>query len=153
MGLFSRNKPVDFFSAEEKEVLLEAIRQAELRTSGEVRLFVENHCRFIDPLDRAAEIFTALEMQRTTLRNAVLVYVALKDRQMALLGDEGIHQQVGNAFWQSEVQAMLQQVQQGKLAQGLTNVITDIGEALHRYFPYDQATDKNELPDDIVFGK
>jgi hypothetical protein len=30
--------------------------------------------------------------------------------------------------------------------------VIDIGDALHTHFPFDNDTDKNELPDDIVFG-
>jgi uncharacterized membrane protein len=150
---FLRKKPADFFSVEEKKVLLEAIEQAERTTSGEVRLYVESHCRFVDPLDRAAEVFYSLKMNETALKNGVLVYVAIKDKQLAIFGDEGIHTKVGQAFWQTQVTHIVQQVRQQHLAQGLVNVITDIGQALHRHFPYDPATDKNELPDDIVFGR
>jgi len=79
--------------------IVAAIGQAERQTSGEIRVFVESRCRFVNPLDRAAEVFTGLKMDQTAQRNAVLVYVALKDRQLALYGDKGIHEKVGDAFW------------------------------------------------------
>ena len=153
MKLFPWQKEKDFFTAEEKEQLLEAIRKAEQRTSGEVRLFVESKCRYVDPMDRAKEIFLQLEMDKTQDRNATLVYVAVKDKQAAILGDVGIHQKVGQAYWEAEIQKMFHYFGQEHLAEGLCHCINDIGEALHHYFPYDRDTDKNELPDEIVFGR
>jgi uncharacterized membrane protein len=151
--LFPWQKQKEFFTAEEKAAILEAIRQAEQRTSGEVRLFVESHCRFVDPLDRAKEIFFNLKMDQTAERNASLIYVAVKDRQAAIFGDEGIHQRVGQQYWEEEIRKMLQQFREHHLAAGLVQCINDIGEVLHQQFPYDRDTDKNELPDDIVFGR
>lgn len=153
MKLFPWQQEKDFFTPEEKERILDAIRQAEQRTSGEVRLFIESHCRFVDALDRAKEIFYKLEMEKTAERNASLIYVAVKDRQVAVFGDEGIHQRVGQKYWEEEVNKMLVNFKQQHLADGLVLCISDIGEALHQHFPYDRDTDKNELPDEIIFGK
>lgn len=153
MKLFPWQQEKDFFTPEEKERILDAIRQAEQRTSGEVRLFIESQCRFVDALDRAKEIFFKLEMEKTAERNASLIYVAVKDRQVAVYGDEGIHQKVGQKYWEEEVNKMLVNFKQQHLADGLVLCISDIGEALHQHFPYDRDTDKNELPDEIIFGK
>jgi uncharacterized membrane protein YgcG len=152
LNLF-RKKAVDFFSKEEKELVVSAIQSAELSTSGEVRVFIESRCSFVNPIDRAIQIFGQLKMHQTAQRNAVLVYVAIKDRQLAVFGDEGIHQKVGNVFWNEAVKKMLQHFNSQNYAQGIANVVTEIGEALQQHFPYDAATDINELPDDIVFGK
>lgn len=149
-GLF-RKKP--FFTAEEQERIVEAIREAEQRTSGEVRVFVESRCRYMDAIDRAAEVFFGLEMDETDDHNGVLVYVAIKDHQLALFGDKGIHEKVGTAFWNEEVRRMIQQFDRNDIAQGIADCVRDIGEALHSHFPYDNDTDKNELPDEIVFGR
>ena len=143
----------EFFSKEESELIVDAIRSAEKQTSGEVRLFVERRCKFVDPLDRAAEIFFALKMEQTEQRNGVLVYVATKDRQLAIFGDKGIHEKVGDRFWQAEVRKMISHFNADNYAQGISKVIADIGEALHSHFPYAGEKDKNELPDDIVFGR
>jgi uncharacterized membrane protein len=151
--IFPWQKQKDFFSAEEKERIVEAIRLAEQRTSGEVRIFIESRCRFIDAIDRAREIFFQLEMEKTAERNGTLVYVAVKDKQAAVLGDEGIHQKVGQKYWEEEVNKMMVCFQQAKLADGLVQCISDIGQALYQHFPYNSDTDKNELPDEIVFGK
>ena len=153
MKIFPWQKQKDFFSAEEKERIVEAIRLAEQRTSGEVRIFIESRRRFIDAIDRAREIFFQLEMQKTAERNGTLVYVAVKDKQAAVLGDEGIHQKVGQKYWEEEVNKMMVCFQQAKLADGLVQCISEIGQSLYQHFPYNSDTDKNELPDEIVFGK
>jgi len=87
-----------FSPRKKSERMVEAIRSAEKQTSGEVRLYVESHCKMVDPLDRAKELFLQLEMMKTKDRNAVLLYFAMKDRQLAILGDEGIHQETWTRF-------------------------------------------------------
>ena len=141
-SLFRKKKP--FFTEPERSRIVEAVRTAELQTSGEVRVFVESHCPYMDAIDRAGEIFFRLEMDETAEHNAVLVYVALKDRQLAVFGDQGIHEKVGAAYWDKEVALMIENFNKENYADG---------QALHQHFPYDKNTDKNELPDDIVFGK
>lgn len=150
---FPWQKKKEFFTAEEKEQLVNAIQKAEQRTSGEVRLFVESKCRFVDAVDRAKEIFLQLQMDRTELRNATLVYIAVDDHQAAVFGDEGIHQKVGETYWKEVVGKMLFEFKQEKLMNGICTAIAQLGEALSLHFPYNKDTDKNELPDDIVFGK
>jgi uncharacterized membrane protein len=146
-------KKKEFFTEVEKQRLVAAIKQAEKNTSGEVRVFIESKCRFMDALDRAKEIFFQLEMDQTEERNATLVYVAVKDKQAAIFGDQGIHQKVGDQYWQSEVMKMLQRFKHEQLAEGISLAVTDLGQALQQYFPYNKETDKNELPDEIVFGR
>jgi uncharacterized membrane protein len=150
MSLFKRK---EFFTEEEKQAIVDAVRVAEQRTSGEVRVFVERHCRYVNAIDRAVEIFENLQMQKTELRNATLVYVATKDRQLAVFGDEGIHQKVGNEYWANEVVKMINAFNRDNIAEGIRQCVINIGEALALHFPYNRTTDKNELPDDIVFGK
>jgi uncharacterized membrane protein len=148
---FFKKKP--FFSAEEQQRIVAAIGVCEKQTSGEIRVFVESHCRFVDPLDRAAEAFYKLKMDNTQQRNGVLVYVAMKDRQLALFGDKGIHEKVGDEFWNEKVRKILSHFNKSDYTGGLERIIGEIGEALSTYFPYDKDTDQNELPDDIVFGR
>jgi uncharacterized membrane protein len=150
MPLFRKK---EFFTTEEKENIVKVVQEAEQRTSGEVRIFVESRCRYVNAIDRAIEIFGSLQMYQTQLRNGVLVYVAIKDRQLAVFGDEGIHQKVGNTYWENEVTKMIRAFNRDNIAEGISQCIKDIGEALCTHFPYDKDTDKNELPDDIVFGK
>ncbi len=150
-AFLKRNK--DFFSPDETRLIVDAIKKTELLTSGEVRVFVENRCRFVDAMDRAREIFDNLKMGQTKERNGVLIYIAIQDHQLAVLGDEGIHQKVGNEYWNVEVGKMITLFTRNNYAEAIVMCIEDIGEALHSYFPYDNKIDKNELPDDIVFGR
>ncbi|HVZ25828.1 MAG TPA: TPM domain-containing protein [Sediminibacterium sp.] len=152
LGLF-RRKPVSYFSEAEKAQIQAAIQEAEKATSGEIRVFIESRCRFVDPVWRARELFPKLRMHATASRNGVLVYLAMQDRQLAVYGDEGIHQKVGDAFWNASVQQMLQHFNKQNYTAGLCGIILEIGQALSMHFPYDPDTDTNELPDEIVFGK
>lgn len=153
MRLFPPFKKRGFFSNEQNEYIVEAIKEAEQRTSGEVRVYIESRCKFVDPLDRAAEVFWTLKMDHTEFRNSVLLYVAVKDHQFAIFADEGIHQKLGNEFWRKEVAEMSRHFRENRYTDALIYVIRDIGEALYEHFPYDSHADRNELPDDIMFGK
>ena len=153
MSLFSLFRKKDFFSLEERQQIVAAVQNAERMTSGEVRVFVENRCSYMDAIDRAKEIFAELKMYETHDRNAVLLYVALKDKQLAIFGDEGIHRKLGNEYWNTEVKKMIDNFNKENYAEGIKVVVEDIGEALTQLFPYNNDTDKNELPDDIIFGK
>jgi uncharacterized membrane protein len=148
---FLTRKPL--FNQTQQQQIVSAIQTAEQRTSGEIRVYVESRCRYVNPIHRAAEIFAGLNMEKTAARNAVLVYVALKDRQLALFGDEGINRKVGSAFWNEQVRIILSHFNNADYAGGIARVVMEIGAALHKHFPYDKGTDQNELPDDIVFGR
>ena len=151
LGFLKRHKK--FFTEAEKKGIIEAIHLAEHRTSGEIRVYVESRCSYMDAIDRAAEIFLKLDMQKTMDRNAVLIYVAIKDKQLAIFGDEGIHTKVGDEYWQKEIQKMISHFNKEDFADGIRQCVLDVGEALQTHFPYNKDTDKNELPDDIVFGR
>ena len=131
--------------------MVDAIQRAEKNTSGEVRVFVESKCKYVDPVDRAREIFFSLKMDQTKDRNAVLFYIAMDDRQLALFADEGIYQRVGSKYWNDEVKKIIGAFTKDDYAGGICAVIHDIGSALKTEFPY-ESTDKNELPDEIIFG-
>lgn len=131
-----------------------SIKEAESKTSGEVRVFMEHHCTFMDPLDRAKEIFASLAMEKTQARNAVIVYVAFTDRQFALFGDTAIYEKAGGAqFWQKAAEKLSGHLRKNEITEGLCNCISELGMALATHFPHDPAIKKNELPDEIVFGK
>lgn len=152
MGFFSIGKKQRFFSHDEAARIVEAIRAAEKKTSGEIRVFIEKRCKFVNPIDRAAEVFWNLQMDRTVHRNGILIYVASLDHQAAIWADDGIHQSAGGEFWQAEIAKMLAHFRDNAYADGIRLVVDDLGNVLHAYFPYEANTDKNELPDDIVFG-
>lgn len=150
MFSFNKNKPL--LSPEESQLVVDAIRQAEMRTSGEVRVFIESKCKYMDALDRAKEIFFSLKMEETEQRSGTLIYVAMKDHQFAVYADEGIYNAAGPGYWNGVVKNMLSFFKNESCAMGIAECVREIGEALHTYFPYDSDKDKNELPDEIVFG-
>lgn len=152
MRLFSFNRK-RLFSKEENEEIVAAIREAEQLTSGEIRVYIESHCRFLDPVNRAVELFYGLNMDKTKLRNGVILYIAIKDHQLAIYGDEGIHQKVGMAFWKNKISQILIAFNASHYAKGISRTVKEIGIALAEYFPYSADGDKNELPDEIVFGR
>lgn len=147
-----RRKPIALFSTEEKETIAAAISQAEKRTSGEIRVFIENKCRFVDATDRAAELFWQLQMQNTSARNGVLLYLAIEDRQLAIWGDQGIHDKLGSEYWAKQVSLICAAFNQNNHTLGLCQCIHEIGKSLEMHFPYHGDTDKNELANEVIFG-
>ncbi len=153
MGIFPFFKKKEFFSAKDKQQIVEAIRLAEKETSGEIRIYVESKNSYVDAIDRAAEVFFKLQMQKTDHRNAVLLYIAMKDQELALFADEGIYQKAGAAYWDDAVKGMLSQFTKDNISNGIEQCVKQIGQTLKEKFPYIPTEDKNELPDEIVFGK
>ena len=141
----------DRFDESDRLQILAEIKEAEKNTSGEIRLFIEDDCGE-NVLDRAAFIFKELEMHKTKQRNGVLFYLATDSRQFAILGDQGIHSKVEKDFWHAIKLEMQNYFTEGNFLKGLTIGIKMSGDALKKYFPYNK-NDKNELSDDIVFGK
>jgi len=141
----------NFFSAEQKTQITNAIKQAELNTSGEIRVHVENNCK-IEVLDRASEVFSKLQMHKTEQRNGVLFYVAILDHKFAILGDAGINSKVPEGFWNEINDTVLSHFKEENYTDGLSKGIIMAGDQLKKHFPY-QADDVNELSDEISFGK
>jgi len=139
-----------FFSKEEEQAITTAIKNAELDTSGEIRIHIENKCPG-DVMDRAAFLFKQLNMHKTHLRNGVLIYLAVKNRKFAIIGDQGINNVVPEDFWDDIKQTMLNHFRNGEFTKGLTEAVKQSGKALRDHFPY-QKNDVNELSDDISFG-
>jgi uncharacterized membrane protein len=147
---FSKNKWV---SDEENRSILEAISLAEMQTSGEIRVYIESRNPLVSTLERAHVIFQEMGMHATAQRNGVLIYLAVKDKEVAIIGDEGIHQKVGTTFWETRIQEMILCFKNNQLSNGLINCIGLVGQVLSEQFPYLEGQDKNELPNDIHFGK
>jgi uncharacterized membrane protein len=139
------------FSPEQKAQIVSAIQKAETRTSGEIQVHIENHCKG-DVLDRAAEVFETLKMYQTKDRNGVLIYLAVADHKFAILGDAGINAVVPKDFWVKTKDIMEAHFRQGKFTEGLIEGIHQAGDQLGTHFPYDTQGDKNELSDDVSFG-
>lgn len=142
-------KPSNFFTPAQKASMVAAIQEAEKNTSGEIRIHIENHSSKV-ALDRAAQVFADLKMHKTALRNGVLIYIALDDHQLAILGDAGINAKVPDHFWDKIKDQMVTQFKTGKTCEGICQAVKAIGQQLKAYFPY-SADDVNELPDDISF--
>ncbi len=139
-----------FFSDEQKYLIVNAIEEAEKSTSGEIRLHVEMRCHG-DVMKRAVRVFQKLKMQRTQLRNGVLFYMAVSDRQFAIIGDKGINDKVPEGFWNDIEKHMSELFAKGLFTEGVTDGIRMAGEQLKRHFPY-QLDDVNELTNEISFG-
>jgi len=129
----------------------EAIGAAERRTSGELRVHLEDHIEE-DVLDHAAYVFEELGMHRTRDRNGVLVYVAVADRQVAVLGDSGINEQVPDGFWTDVVGLLKLHFAAGRHAEGLVEAVHLIGEKLSSFFPL-REDDTNELSNEVSIGR
>ncbi|MDD4108509.1 MAG: TPM domain-containing protein [Prolixibacteraceae bacterium] len=139
-----------YFSEENELEITEAIRAAELNTSGEIRVHIEKRCKG-DVLERAAYIFEKLQMHKTELRNGVLFYLAIEDHKYAILGDAGINQKVQEDFWVETKDIMAGYFKEGKHSSALSGGIEMAGDKLKVYFPRESG-DINELPDEISFG-
>lgn len=142
-----------FITEAEHKQILRAILQAEKETSGEVRVFIESKCSYVDALDRAKEVFERLKMYQTSERNAILIYLAVDHHQLAIFGDEGIHKKVGSEYWSNLVSQMSHHFRNYNITEGLCLTITELALELKKNFPYHKHTDTNELPDDIEFGR
>lgn len=138
-----------FFSKEEQQKIVSAIKEAELNTSGEIRVHIENRCKG-ETLERAAEMFYELKMDHTAARNGILFYLAVKDRKFAIIGDEGINRNVEHDFWNDIKDEMTFKFKEGQFTEGLVAGILKCGNKLKQYFPY-QKDDVNELCDEISF--
>lgn len=146
-----KERPRDFFSKDEERSIVEAIKKAERRTSGEIRVHLEHHCKG-DAYERGRKAFEELGMTQTELRNGVLIYLATGDHDFAVLGDSGIHEKVPENYWADVVALMSENFKQGAFVAGMTLAIAQIGEKLSEFFPYaGDEVDRNELDDELSF--
>jgi uncharacterized membrane protein len=140
----------DLLTDADFDAIAEAIRQAERSTSGEIRLHLEERLPrgVTDGLPRAREIFTRLGMHRTAERHGVLIYVAVKDRKLAVVGDEGIHARTGDDHWAAVRDLMVERLRANAPRDALIAAVTAVGRELARHFPR-RPDDKNELTDEV----
>ena len=142
-------KAKELFTEELQKQVVAAIETAELNTSGEVRVHLDDKCKG-DVLDRAAYVFEKLEMHKTDQRNGVLFYLAVQDKKFAILGDAGINQKVPDNFWEEIKSEVIANFKKSDFAGGLSSGIVKAGEQLKVHFPY-QEDDVNELDNEISF--
>lgn len=141
---------MDFINNEQEKRLIEAIKLAELGTSAEIKVHIDKHCKG-NPLDEAVRWFLKLKMEQTKDRNGVLIYVAYKDKKVAIIGDKGINSLVDDAFWDSTYCLMSEEFKKGNMCEGLCKAIESVSLKLKQFFPY-ETDDVNELSDDISYG-
>jgi uncharacterized membrane protein len=141
----------EFLSKIDHDRIVQTIRGAEAKTSGEIRVFVQRGKLDTDPLPVAQKKFHRLGLDKTRERNAVLIFVAPRAQKFAVIGDRAIHEKCGEAFWQSLVNEMRKHFRGEKFTEALIHGIAHIGTALATHFPR-RSTSSNELPDDVVEG-
>jgi len=144
-------KASSFFTKEQQYQILDAVKEAETATSGEIRVHIETSCTE-DVLDRAAWVFKKLGMHKTADRNGVLFYLAVSDRKFAIIGDAGINSKVPAGFWDEIKELLLKKFREAKFTEGLSEGIVLAGTHLKSHFPYSK-DDVNELSDEISFDK
>jgi uncharacterized membrane protein len=144
------SKVEDFLTSAEEQEIVAAIGMAEKNTSGEIRVHIEKETSMA-PIERAVEVFNQLQMQQTLERNGVLIYLAVKSKQFAICGDEGIDKKVSADFWDTTKDIMLTHFKNGNFKQGLIDGILKAGEQLKAHFPY-QSDDADELSNEISKG-
>jgi len=142
---------MSIFSESDLEILKSCIEKAEKATSGEIRLHVEAVCSHDVPEKRAHEVFQDLGMHQTEQKNAILIYLAYESKKFVLWGDQGIHDRVGQDFWDKQAQFLSEQLKGGNFVPGMQKVIEQLGLALGEFFPWDES-DKDELDNSISTG-
>jgi len=143
--------PRKFFSDKELLRINAAINEAEKNTSAEIKVVMARHC-WGRLRDKAFKIFRRLDLHRTEQRNCVLVLLVVTNREFLIYGDEGIHEKVGQDFWNDVREKMQQAFREDAFGDGMCDGIRLIGQKLHDYFPY-QEGDVNEISDGIIFEK
>ena len=138
------------FDLETKKAVVAAIIEAERKTSGQIRVHVQKKCKE-GALHEAKKVFHRLKMHKTKHRNAVLIFIALEDRQFAILGDSGIHTHVGDSYWSQARDKMASYFAKGQMKEGVVAGVLSVGEKLKAHFPAD-AYDQNELSNEITEG-
>lgn len=141
-------KTRDFFSRLDQDRIADAIRAAESKTSGEIRVVVA-HRDIADPVAAARAEFTRLKMHETKERNGVLILIAPRSQKFAVVGDRGVHETCGDAFWVAVAAHMSDLCKTGHFTQALVHGITKAGELLAEHFPR-RGDDRNELDDGVV---
>lgn len=139
----------NFFNQQEQDMLMDAIAKAEMQTSGEIRLHLENFC-FGNEVKAAQKVFTRLKMHQTAQHNGVLIYVATLSRKVAVIGDKGIHEKLGTQFWQTVVEHLIKQFKVDRKAEALAGCIIECGQQLGKFFPR-SSDDTNELSNKISY--
>ena len=147
----SKMRTKEFLSNLEHDRIVQAIRETESKTSGEIRVYLQRGKLNADPVTAAQKKFHQLRMHETQQRNAVLIFVAPRAHKFAVVGDRAIHEKCGEQFWQHIVDGMRVHFQNEKFTHALIEAVNEVGKVLATHFPRTSAN-ANELPDEIVEG-
>ena len=140
--------PRKFTEQLEDERIVAAIREAERKTSAEIRVFISRK-QVEEPVAAAQAAFVTLGMNQTAARNGVLIFVAPRTHKFAVIGDEGVHSKCGDGFWKELADLMAGDFRKSEFTNGIIHGISKAGELLAAHFPR-QPDDRNELPDEIA---
>ncbi len=146
-------KTSSFISEQESQELKKIISEQEQKTSGEIRVCIESRCKYMDAMDRARELFYFLKMENTKLHNAAIIYIAFEDKQFGLFCDVALLNKIDEVYWKNTTQEMTSFFKENKNKEGIELAVKKIGAKLIEHFPFDGGKNKNELPDEIIFGK
>ena len=137
------------FSPDDLDTIARAGGVAEAATSAELRVHLERRVPAgVDPMARAREVFAALGMHRTAERNGVLIYLAVEDHKLAIVGDEGIHTIVGAQYWEHVRDLMLERLRTGAARDAVLMAVGDVGGVLRQHYGR-RPDDTNELSNEV----
>jgi len=139
----------EFLTRLDHDRIVAAIKGAEAKTSGQIRVYIQRGEFEGDALAEAQAKFKPLGMDQTKERNGVLILVLPRAQKFAVIGDKGIHEKCGAEYWECLVRAMREHFVNSNFTDGLVEAIQEAGTVLARYFPK-QSSPENELPDEIV---
>lgn len=128
--------------------IVEAIRKAELLTSGEIRVYIAKHCKE-NALEKASRVFQKLKMHNTAQRNAVLIFVSPTDHKVAILGDKGINSTIKDSFWDNTLSELITYCSKNLITEGICKAVEKVGDLIKQEYPY-QEGDINELDNEII---
>jgi uncharacterized membrane protein len=139
----------EFITKLDHDRIVKAIREAESKTSGQIRIYIQRGELKGDPLESAVKKFGELRMHETTDRSAVLIYVVPRARKLAVVGDQGIHEKCGDTLWQRVVSKMTDHFKKERFTDAIVDAVRELGAVLSEHFPH-QSGGQNELPDEII---
>jgi uncharacterized membrane protein len=139
----------EFLSNLDHDRIVQAIRDAEAKTSAEIRVYLQRGHLEVDALAAAQKRFQKLGMHKTRERNGVLVFVAPRAHKFAVVGDQAIHEKCGETYWQRVVESMREHFKNERFSDAIVDGIRDIGRVLAEHFPKG-STSPNELPDEVI---
>jgi uncharacterized membrane protein len=144
------------FSRADLDAIVAAVRDAERRTAAEIRVHIERRVAQgrrgpHEAMARARDVFAALKMHETALRAGVLIYLAVEDHKLAIVGDEGIHARVGEGYWEGIRDRMIARLRGGAAGAAVVQAVAEVGTVLAREFPR-RPDDVDELSNEVSLG-